>query len=220
MDKIKYFSHNWRIIENNNRFVRDHLSFLKGRVIDLGCGQAPYKQDILKYVEEYIGVDWEKSFHDLSNVDVMADLTKRLPFKDACADTVTAFKVMEHLPEPSFFLSECYRILRSGGSIFITVPFMWQVHEAPYDYYRYTRYGLEYLFKKNDFTDIQIKEKTGFWEMWILKFNYHTRKFACGPFKYFWIPIWWFGQVVAPLLDRFDNHPQETASYAVLARKP
>ncbi|KXS89508.1 hypothetical protein OA58_21160 [Microcystis aeruginosa NIES-88] len=191
----------------------------KGYVIDLGCGTTPYKNYILKVADQYIGVDWQNSLHNQDNVDVFADLCNQLPFEENYADTVVSFQVMEHLSEPNFFLSECYRILKSNGRIFITVPFMWHVHEEPHDYFRYTCYGLEYLLKKNGFVDLEIKENTGFWQMWVLKFNYHTRRFARGTLKYFWLPIWWLGQTVSPLLDKYDKHPQETASYTVLARK-
>ncbi|MEA2076387.1 MAG: class I SAM-dependent methyltransferase [Candidatus Marinimicrobia bacterium] len=206
------------LIHDINKKIARSLPY-KGRVIDLGCGTASYKEDVLEVANEYIGVDWENSSHDQTNVDIFADLTKRLPFDDNFADTVVSFQVMEHLPEPDFFLSECYRILKKNGKLFITVPFMWHVHEAPYDYYRYTRYGLEYLLKKNDFEDIKVKENTGFWQMWILKFNYHTIRFARGPLKYIWIPIWWIGQMIAPVLDKYDKNFDECASYTVVARK-
>lgn len=212
---ISYF--NFLAHNINKRIAR--LFPYKGRVIDLGCGTAPYKKDILMVADEYIGVDWKKSYHNTSKVNVQADLTKRLPFDDEYADTIVCFQVMEHLPEPSFFLSECYRILKSEGNLFITVPFMWRVHEAPYDYYRYTRYGLEYLLKKNGFIGIDIKETTGFWQMWILKFNYHSNRFARGPIKYFWWLIWWLGQILAPILDIYDRNLGECASYTVVARK-
>jgi len=207
------------LIERINRNIATSLPY-KGRVIDLGCGTSLYKQDILKVADEYIGVDWQDSFHDKTHVDVFADLCDKLPFDYDCADTVISFQVMEHLPEPSFFLSECNRILKSGGWLFITVPFMWHVHEEPYDYFRYTRYGLEYLLKKNGFVDIRIKENTGFWQMWVLKFNYHTVRFASGVLKFFFIPIWFLGQFISQILDNYIKHPQETASYTVLARKP
>jgi hypothetical protein len=97
---------------------------------------------------------------------------------------------------------------------------MWRFHEAPHDYYRYTRYGLDYLLAKSGFRNINIKENTGFWQMWILKFNYHTARFSRGPLKLLWIPIWWVGQTVARILDKFDVHTEECASYTVLARKP
>jgi len=131
---------------------------IKGRVVDLGCGTAPYKSDILKVANEYIGVDWENGLHNQFNVDVFSDLTKPLPFPQAYADTVVSFQVMEHLPEPGFFLKECYRILKCGGVIILTVPFMWHVHEAPHDYYRYTRYGLKYLLEKTGFIEVNIYE--------------------------------------------------------------
>jgi len=126
---------------------------------------------------------------------------------------------MEHLAEPKFFLSECFRILKPDGIIFITVPFMWHVHEEPYDYFRYTRYGLEYIMKKTGFIEIEIKENTGFWQTWILKFNYYTKRFARGFLRYIWIPIWQIGQIIAQALDKIDKCPGECASYSVLAKK-
>lgn len=207
------------LINKINQQIAYSLPY-KGYVIDLGCGTTPYKSYILKVADKYIGVDWENSLHNQEHVDVFADLCNQLPFEENCADTVVSFQVMEHLTEPDFFLSECYRILKSNGRIFITVPFMWHVQEEPNDYFRYTRYGLEYLLKKNGFVDIEIKENTGFWQMWVLKFNYHTLRFARGPLKYFWLPIWWLGQTISPFLDKYDKHPQETASYTVLARRP
>lgn len=210
--------HNF-LIHDINRRIAESLPY-QGRVVDLGCGTAPYKDEILKKADEYIGVDWYNSFHDQTNVDVFADLTAELPFAADYADTVTSFQVLEHLSEPSFFLSECQRILRPGGKLFVTVPFMWNVHEAPHDYFRYTRHGLEHLLKKNGFDEISVVENTGFWQMMVLKFNYHTVRFAGGLRRYFWIPVWWAGQKIAPWLDSRDKHPQETASYTVSATKP
>jgi SAM-dependent methyltransferase len=209
---------NYLILRINKNIARSFA--YRGRVVDLGCGDMPFKAYILKTADEYIGVDWLNSEHDQSNVDVFADLTKRLPFKEDYADTVVSFQVMEHLPEPAFFLSECFRILKPGGSLLITVPFMWHVHEKPYDYFRYTRYGLEYLLGKSGFVDIKIDENTGFWQMWVLKFNYHTERCGRKPLKYLCAPVWWIGQLFAPLLDRLDPHPEETASYTVTANKP
>ncbi len=203
---------------NNNTF-ESHKNCIKGQVVDLGCGASQYKEDILQLAENYIGVDWENGRHDQSHVDVFANLCETLPFDDAFADTIVSFQVMEHLPEPSIFLSEAYRILKSGGGIFITVPFMWHVHEAPHDYYRYTRYGLEYLFQKAGFANIRVLENTGFWQMWILKFNYYTARLSPGLLRYLWAPFWWLGQRMAQLFDKLDRYPKETASYTVLARK-
>lgn len=209
--------HNFSIHKLNEKIARS-LPY-KGRVVDLGCGTAPYKSIILEVADEYIGVDWKNSCHDQTNVDLFFDLCDRFLIADNYADTIVSFQVMEHLPEPNIFLSECYRILKSGGSIFMVVPFMWRVHESPCDYYRYTRFGLEHMFSKNGFDDIVSRENTGFWQMWILKFNYHTHRFAKGPFKYLWFAIWWLGQTAAVFLDRYDKDITECASYTIIAGK-
>lgn len=219
MNKIELFSCNWLALKINNQSLKRYLNLIRGIVIDLGCGTSPYKEDILQVADKYIGVDWESSLHNQSNVDIFADLTKKLPFPDNYADCIVSFQVMEHLPEPDFFLSQCFRILKLKGLLLLTVPFMWHVHEEPHDYFRYTRYGLEYLLKKNGFVDIVIEENTGFWQMWALKFNYHTVRFAWGVLKYVWIPIWWLTQAISSFLDKIDEHPEETASYTVIARK-
>lgn len=198
--------------------VAESLSY-RGRVIDLGCGSAPYKSLILEQADEYIGVDWKNSLHDQSNVDVFADLTKRVPLEDGTADTVVSFQVMEHLPEPTVFLNECHRLLKAEGQLHLTVPFMWHVHEAPHDYYRFTRHGLEYLLTKAGFTEIDIREYAGFWQTWVLKFNYHSMRYARGVLAYLWAPVWLIGQWLAPRLDRIDPHPQEATGYVVSAIK-
>ena len=203
-----------------NKRIASSLDY-KGRVVDLGCGVAPYKKLIQQSAaKEYVGVDWDGSPHDSSNVDVFADITKEIPLEADYADTVCSFQVMEHLPDPDGFLDECFRILKPGGRLFITTPFMWHVHEAPHDYYRFTRYGLEHLLSKHGFVDVTVTENTGFWQTWILKFNYHSCRYAIGPLRCFWIPVWFLGQMLAPILDRFDWNPRETASYTSVATKP
>lgn len=219
MKEVSPFSHNWLIHRINNEVVARHLHRIQGRVVDLGCGTAPYREVIAPHVLEYIGLDWKGGAHDTSRVDVFADLTAALPLADGCADTVVAFQVMEHLPEPDHFLGECGRILRQGGTLLLTVPFMWQVHEAPHDYFRYTRHGLDYLLEKNGFGAVEIGENTGFWQTAVLKFNYHTARFVRGPWKVALIPIWWLGQRMAPLLDRWWWDAAETASYTVWATR-
>lgn len=133
---------------------------------------------------------------------------------------MVAFHVIEHLPEPREFLAECYRLLRPGGALFITVPFMWEVHEAPHDYYRFTRYGLDFLLEQAGFVDRDIRELTGFWQTWALKLNYHTARPSRSVLRYLWAPVWVLGQAITPLLDRRSDHPGETASYVATARRP
>jgi SAM-dependent methyltransferase len=207
------------LISKINSDIAKSLPY-RGRVVDMGCGNAPYKQIILSKADEYVGVDWPSSKHDTSQVDIFANLAGPLPLDSDWADTITSFQVLEHLSEPEFFLRECCRILRRGGQILMTVPFMWRVHEAPHDYYRYTSHGLEYLLEKAGFVDITLTANTGVWQTLALKFSYQTAKRARGILKPFFGATWWVLQHAAPILDRYDPNPAETASYTVTARKP
>ena len=225
MHNVSYLSHNWLILRINNEDVRHHVPMMRGVVYDLGCGVRPYEEDILQVAEAYVGVDWANTLHDL-NADVVADLNKPLPIENMAADTVVSFQVMEHLCEPQVMLGEAFRILKSGGRMFVSVPFQWWVHEQPHDYFRYTRHGLEYIFSKAGFVDIEVKESSGFWSMWFLKLNYQTWHLIRGPWpirsllRLLFLPFWFGDQLLASWLDKFWPEKGETACYFITARKP
>ena len=219
MYKVNYIAHNWLVHSMHNRVFRKNEKYIKGRVVDLGCGTSPYKKDILEITNQYIGVDWDNSMHDV-NPDVVADLSNEFPFEDSFADTLISFQVLEHLPTPQLYLNECYRILKRGGTLLLSVPFQWRIHEAPYDYFRYTRYGLEYILKEAGFKEPEINEIGGFWYTWLLKLNYFiSTKFARGPLKYLFFPIWFINQSLAFLLDLLITSKQEAGAYFIIVRK-
>lgn len=171
-------------------------------------------------------MDWSGTLHNLK-ADVVADLNKPLPIENEVADTIISLSVMEHLCEPQTMLNEAHRILKPGGSMILQVPWQWHVHEAPYDFFRYTPYGLRYMFAKAGFVDVVVEAPSGFFTTWIVKFNYFSSRFVRGPrilrglIKTVLLPIWYLGQKAAPLLDRLDtNWAAETTGYFVTARKP
>lgn len=216
--------HNWLIYDVGDAWLIRFTDRYKGHLYDLGCGEMPYKSWLLNYADQYTGVDWGSSLHELK-ADILADLNEPLPIESEVADTVMSLSVMEHLREPQVFLNEAHRILKPSGHMILQVPFMWWVHEAPYDFYRYTRYGLQYMFEKAGFTDITIYPQTGFWVMWTLKLNYQTTRLVRGPWPIrkamalLMRGIWAIDQRVAPWLDKFWKGEGETAGYFVVARK-
>ena len=225
MHKVNFLANNWLAIKTNNETLERNLKFLKGVVYDLGCGERPYEEDILKVADKYIGVDWGETLHKL-NADIVSNLNKPLPIDSEVADTVTSFQVMEHLCEPQTMLDEAYRILKRDGNIILTVPWQWWVHEAPYDYFRYTPYALKYMFTKAGFVEIKINPATGFFSMWILKMNYFSARFVQGPkllrwiFRAIMILLWYLSQILAPILDKLDRKWElETSGYTVVAKK-
>lgn len=219
-------AHNWIVYDSSDRFLEKFTPLYEGTLYDLGAGESPYKDFFLRHADRYVAVDWTGSYHD-TKADIAADLNKPLPIESEVADTVVSLSVLEHLCEPQMMLSEVFRILKRGGVIVLQVPWQWWIHEAPYDYFRYTPYGLKYLFEKAGFVDVVVEPQSGFFTMWILKFNYFTLRFIRGPkllrglIKVCLLPFWFVGQLLAPLLDKLDrNWAAETSGYFVTARKP
>jgi SAM-dependent methyltransferase len=126
---------------------------LSGVLLDIGCGTKPY-EPYLK-VEKYIGVeiDTERS-RTTSKADVFYD-GKRIPFPDAHFDSVLANEVFEHVFNPAEFLGEVNRVLKTGGRFLMTVPFVWDEHEQPHDYARYTSFGLAHILSLHGFEVVQ-----------------------------------------------------------------
>jgi SAM-dependent methyltransferase len=216
-------TYNWLAYKLNDAQVAKRVASMTGCVYDLGCGERPYEKDILQHASSYVGVDWSNTLHDL-RADIVADLNKDLPIESEVADNVVSFQVLEHLSEPRKMLCEAFRILRPGGGLFLAVPFQWHVHEEPWDFFRYTRFGLLKLLGEAGFAQIEIEAFTGFWTTWVLKFNYHTTRFTRGAWgrvtRRLFAPIWYADQVAAPVMDRLFPAEGETAWYFVTARKP
>lgn len=120
-----------------------HLpQYAHGRLVDLGCGKAPLYGSYRALVQTVTCVDWPNSAHMRSYVDYEADLSDLLPFADGMFDTIILSDVLEHVPRPEHLWREMARVLAPGGSVLANVPFMYGVHEAPHDYFRYTEYAL------------------------------------------------------------------------------
>lgn len=131
------------------RAMRDLGAELSGRMLDIGCGTKPYEPYLS--VKEYIGVeiDTERS-RTTSKADVFYDGT-RIPFDDSSFDSVLANEVFEHVFNPGEFLTEVNRVLKLNGKFLLTVPFVWDEHEQPHDYARYTSFGLVHILGQYGF---------------------------------------------------------------------
>ncbi|MFV8464657.1 methyltransferase domain-containing protein [Flavobacterium sp. LB1P62] len=144
--------------------ISNEYPFFKGKLLDSGCGIMPYKELVLenKEITSYVGLDIELAL-DYNNVkpDFYWDGIT-MPFENESFDTVISTEVLEHVLNPDAYLMEVKRVLKPGGMFFFTVPFMMSLHEVPHDYYRYTPYALEMIFKRTGFTDIKIKPMGGY----------------------------------------------------------
>jgi len=225
MKTFRRIDFNWLIVEIHNNFFRSIRPRLEGVVVDLGCGPMPYRSDILQQGCKYIGVDWPNSLHGVAP-DVASDLNVGVDLPSNSANAVMSISVLEHLHRPATMLTESWRILKPNGSLYLQVPFQWHVHEAPFDYFRFTSHGLTRLLTESGFEDVEVTANGGFWTTWILKFNYQSTRWIRGPKPVRWIarlvltPLWFLNQTFAAALDRIDFNSGEAPSYTAVARKP
>jgi SAM-dependent methyltransferase len=131
---------------------------LPGRTLDVGCGTQPYRS--LFPGPDYVGIEvpTASTYGSAKLTDVYYD-GRHLPFADASFDVVFSSQVLEHVFTPDAFLVEVGRVLRPGGHFLLTTPFVWDEHEQPYDFARYSSYGLIHLAGRNGF-DIEQARKT------------------------------------------------------------
>jgi SAM-dependent methyltransferase len=136
------------------------ITNLNGKLLDVGCGTKPYK-NICK-VDEYIGLEIDdEGNRNHSHADVFYD-GKVIPFEDDRFDSILSNQVFEHVFNPNKFLQEINRVTKVEGVFLMTVPFVWDEHEQPYDYARYSSFGLKYILAENGFEIIKhIKSNNG-----------------------------------------------------------
>ena len=158
-----------------HRNIKSLAPHLKGDLLDFGCGRKPYEQ--LFHVNKYIGIDMEQTGHEhkLSKVDVYYD-GQHIPFKENTFDSVFCSEVFEHVFNLDEVLKEIHRVLIPDGKILVTVPFCWHEHEVPYDFGRYTSYGIKHIMEKNGFKVLEYRKSGNFvrvnFQLWANYFFY------------------------------------------------
>lgn len=119
-----------------------------GKTLNLGSGPHKLNDDSVLNVDLFA---YEK-------VDIVADITN-IPFEDGSVARIVSNSVLEHVKDPHAVVSEMYRLLETGGMVYITVPFVYPFHSSPSDYHRWTDQGLKLLFK--DFEIVEVGVRSG-----------------------------------------------------------
>ena len=131
---------------------------VSGKVLDVGCGDMTFRKLVLAHAEEYDGLDIERRAPEVKYVGDVQDM-HMIPTESY--DAVLCLEVLEHVLDPFQAASEIYRVLRRGGKLIVSVPHLARLHEEPHDFYRYTKYGLQFLLKRAGFQVLEIVPRAG-----------------------------------------------------------
>lgn len=186
-------------------------------VIDSGAGEARHAALFAR--QRYIAVDLAvgDTNWDYGKLDVIADLAA-LPFAPASFDAALNIVTLEHLPEPAAALAEIARVLRPGAPFLVVAPHQWEVHQAPHDYYRYTRYGLRYLLEKAGFEIDQIRAAGGLYRL-LARRLWAAALLLGAPWRWLALLAVAPAALALPLLDAADRAADFTPGYIALARR-
>lgn len=199
-------------------------AYARGKVVDIGCGNKPYEKLFGEQVTQYTGCDIIQS--NLNKVDVLCPANK-IPLGDAEFDTAFSTQTIEHVEDHQGLINEAFRLIKPGGYFILAGPMYWHLHEEPYDFFRFTRYGFEYILQKAGFELTETKENGG---MWTVAGQSLLHAVANSKSKHFFIRMtrtifyklrmYWLVNTVFGWLDKVDYNPVNTINYVLVARKP
>lgn len=205
-----------------DKAVKTHA---RGRVLDIGCGNKPYKNifDSTNAVTSYTGCDISQN--EFGTVDIISE-AGNIPLQDGSCDTIFSTQVIEHLPENAPMLAETKRLLTPGGKLILSGPLYWPVHGEPDDYFRFTRYGFKTIIEKAGLKLIEISENGGAWatagQALVHSFSLSTRKtlfFRSLRFIFFKLRFIYLVNSFYKWLDKKDYNPANTINYVIVAEK-
>ncbi|MCU1236388.1 MAG: Methyltransferase type 11 [Candidatus Solibacter sp.] len=191
------------------------------RVLDAGAGEGQYRHHFAR--QRYCGVDLAvgDAAWDYSKLDALADLTA-LPFRSGAFDAAVHIVTIEHLREPAAALAEMARTLAPGARLLIAAPHEWEVHQAPHDYFRYTRYGLAYLLEKSGLEVQEMRPAGGYFRLLARRLLNGLQFFTGGVRWLFFLPAAILlvpPALILPLLDPLDRDRNFTLGYVCIARR-
>jgi SAM-dependent methyltransferase len=188
------------------------------RLLDAGAGEGNYKRHFT--AQRYCGLDLGigDAGWNYSRLDVIGDLAA-LPFRDAAFEGCLNVVTLEHVREPGRVVAELARTLAPGGRFLLIAPHQWEEHQSPHDYYRFTRYGLQYLLHQAGLAEASIRPVGGFFRL-LSRRLFNALQFFPGV----WMPVAALFFVppalLLPLLEPLDRRRSFTLGYICSARKP
>lgn len=133
-------------------WIKERRALIDGAVLNVGAGG-----EASAFVEPCTSIDIDPD----RGPDIVADVCDLSScFDDAQFDAVFLIEVLEHVREPTQAIAEIQRVLKPGGRLILSVPYIFEIHDAPHDYWRFTRFGLQHLLR--DFVEVEIAPRNGY----------------------------------------------------------
>jgi ubiquinone/menaquinone biosynthesis C-methylase UbiE len=140
------------------RDIKNTIPSFKGNVLDVGCGQSPYKHLLNTGQTKYFGIDIvDANKFDYTNTDITPFNGEDIPFENEKFSGVICTEVLEHVQKYQKLVDEMYRVMKKGGVAIVTIPWSARYHYIPYDFFRYTPSSLKTMF--NQFSEVKIKNR-------------------------------------------------------------
>ncbi|MEM2001784.1 MAG: class I SAM-dependent methyltransferase [Candidatus Bathyarchaeia archaeon] len=133
--------------------------YVRGKTIDLGCGFMPFQRYLKEAAAVYHTLDlYPRSPYEITYIGDIQDMSMIM---DDSYDCALCLEVLEHVPRPARAIREIYRILKPGGLLIFSTPYLCRIHDQPHDYFRFTVYGLNMILAECQFKIIEIKPRGG-----------------------------------------------------------
>jgi 2-polyprenyl-3-methyl-5-hydroxy-6-metoxy-1,4-benzoquinol methylase len=149
-EKVNVSNRHYLTLSELNAWLGDAaVPFARGSLLDYGCGGKPYEALFRAHIDQYTAADVAMAAG--THLDLLIEPGQPLPVADGSFDTVLSTQTLEHVRDPAFYLVEAARVLKPGGRLILTAPMFWRHHESPYDFTRFTKYGIENLLGQAGF---------------------------------------------------------------------
>ncbi len=217
------WQYNWLANHKLSAALRRVAHHARGDLLDMGCGRKPFARLFDGRLRRYWGTDLSVSpYLDGARLDAFARAEQQ-PFRDGTFDTVLGLSMLTYLPEPVRMIEEAHRVLKPGGVLILEFTQMVPLHDEPHDYFRFTRFGAEWMLRRGGFEPVEFVPVGGLWARVGLSTIAALNRINRGPTRVLTeLPVrvlYVVVQGICELLDRACFDPREVLAHVVVARR-